>query len=126
MAASSCQEKYYVVDQGLRQAIGLSKANAIDQVLEGIVCMELKRRGYDVRVGKVGDKEIDFIAWKGSDTEYYQVTYLTSSQQTIEREFGALSRLVDNWLKTVLSLDEFPQTRDGIRGRNIIDWLLGR
>lgn len=119
-------EKYYVVDQGLRQAIGLNNANAIDQVLEGIVYMELKRRGYDVRVGKVGDKEIDFIARKGGDIEYYQVTYLTGSQQTLDRELGAFSGLADNWPKTVLSMDEFPQTRDGIRGRNIVDWLLGR
>ncbi|MCH9276711.1 ATP-binding protein [Bifidobacterium amazonense] len=119
-------EKYYVVDQGLRQAIGLNNANAIDQVLEGIVCMELKRRGYDVQVGKVGDKEVDFIARKGGDVEYYQVTYLTGSQQTIDREFGAFAGLDDNWPKTVLSMDEFPQTRDGIRGENIIDWLLGR
>ncbi|KFI51794.1 ATP-binding protein [Bifidobacterium biavatii] len=119
-------EKYYVVDQGLRQATGLSNANAIDQVLEGIVCMELKRRGYDVRVGKVGNKEIDFIARKGGETEYYQVTYLMGSQQTVNREFGAFSGLADNWPKTVLSMDEFPRTRDGIRGRNIIDWLLGR
>ena len=117
-------EKYYVVDQGLRQAIGLNNANAIDQVLEGIVFMELKRRGYEVRVGKVGDQEIDFIAQRDGATEYYQVTYLMASPQTAEREFGAFAALRDNYPKTVLSLDEFPQSRDGIQGVNIIKWLL--
>lgn len=122
--ALKINEKYYVVDQGLRGAIGLDNATAIDQVLEGIVYMELRRRGYDVRVGKVGSKEIDFIARRGGETAYYQVSYLVGSQQTADREFGAFDGLDDNWPKYVLSLDEFPQTRDGIRGVNIIDWLL--
>ena len=117
-------EKYYVVDQGLRHAVGLNNANAIDQVLEGIVYMELRRRGYDVRVGKVDDKEVDFIARRGDAVSYYQVTYLIGSQQTAEREFGAFAGIHDNWPKFVLSMDEFPQTRDGIQGINIIDWLL--
>lgn len=117
-------EKYYVVDQGLRRAIGFNNANAIDQVLEGIVYMELRRRGYDVHVGKVDDKEIDFIARRGDAVSYYQVTYLIGSQQTAEREFGAFAGIRDNWPKYVLSMDEFPQTRDGIQGINIIEWLL--
>ncbi|QTB89965.1 ATP-binding protein [Bifidobacterium saguini] len=119
-------EKYYVVDQGLRHAVGLSNANAIDQVLEGIVYMELKRRGYDVHVGKVGDKEIDFIARRGDTVSYYQVTYLLGSQQTVDREFGVFDAVRDNWPKYVLSMDEFPQTHNGIRGINIIDWLLAK
>lgn len=117
-------EKYYVVDQGLRHAIGLNNANAIDQVLEGIVYMELRRRGYAVRVGKIADKEIDFIARRGDELSYYQVSYLLGSQQTADREFGAFDGIRDNWPKYVLSMDEFPQTRDGIQGMNIIDWLL--
>ena len=117
-------EKYYAVDQGLRHAVGFDNANAIDQVLEGIVYMELRRRGYDVRVGKIGDKEVDFIARRGDEVSYYQVTYLLGSAQTTNREFGAFSGLRDNWPKYVLSMDEFPQNREGIRGLNIIDWLL--
>ena len=61
-------EKYYVVDQGLRQAIGMNNTAGIDQVLEGIVYMELRRRGYQVAVGKVGQKEVDFIATKDTTT----------------------------------------------------------
>ena len=86
--------------------------------------MELRRRGYDVRVGKVGDKEEDFIARRGDAVSYYQVTYLIEAQQTAQREFGAFAGIRDNWPKYVLSMDEFPQTRDGIQGMNIIDWLL--
>ena len=124
--ALKINDKYYVVDQGLRGAVGFSNADAIDQVLEGIVYMELRRRGYDVHVGKVGDREIDFIARRGKETAYYQVSYLIGSQRTADREFGAFDGVRDNWPKYVLSMDEFPRTRDGIRGVNIIDWLLGK
>lgn len=124
--ALKINEKYYVVDQGLRSAIGFDNADAIDQVLEGIVYMELRRRGYDVHVGRVGDREIDFIARRAGEISYYQVSYLIGSQQTADREFGAFDGIHDNWPKFVLSMDEFPRTRDGIRGMNIIDWLLTR
>ncbi|OZG57245.1 ATPase [Bifidobacterium myosotis] len=122
--ALKINEKYYVVDQGLRSAIGISNTNTIDQVLEGIVYMELRRRGYEVRVGKINDKEIDFIARRGDEISYYQVAYLVGSHQTADREFGAFDGIRDNWPKYVLSIDEFPQMQDGIRGMNIIDWLL--
>ena len=70
-------EKYYVADQGIRQALGYDNTANIDQTLENIVCMELLRRGYAVSVGAVGDKEIDFVASRGGVREYYQVSYLT-------------------------------------------------
>ncbi len=118
-------EKFFVVDQGLRSARGFDNASAIDQVLENIVFLELKRRGFDITVGKVGEREIDFIARRGGQIEYYQVCYLLASRETIEREFGALQAVEDNYPKYVLSLDEFPQEREGVRGLNLIDWLLG-
>ena len=118
-------EKYYVVDQGLRQAIGMNNTAGIDQVLEGIVYMELRRRGYQVAVGKVGQKEVDFIATKDTTTEYYQVTYLCSDDATREREFSSLEAIDDNYPKTMLSLDAFPYSRNGVLGKNIVDWLLG-
>lgn len=117
-------EKFYLVDQGIRQALGYPNANAIDQVLENIVCMELLRRGYEVRVGKAADKEVDFVAVRGEERAYFQVSYLIASPQTEEREFSALEAIPDNYPKTVLSLDEFPRSRNGIRGANLIDWLL--
>lgn len=117
-------EKDYVVDQGLRQALGMDNAAGIDQVLENVVCMELLRRGYRLTVGKVGDVEVDFIARKDGKTEYFQVTYLLADERTRDREFGALEALRDNYPKMVLSLDEFPYSRNGVQGRNLIDWLL--
>lgn len=117
-------EKYYVVDQGLREARGFSNANAVDQVLENIVFIELLRRGYRVTVGKVGDREIDFVAEKNGEREYYQVAYLLAAEETIEREFSVLEAVPDNFPKFVLSLGEFQPSRNGIRGINLIDWLL--
>lgn len=118
-------EKLYAVDHGLREALGYSNASSIDQVLENIVYMELVRRGYDVRIGKIDDKEIDFIARKRNDTHYIQVCYLLASDSTIEREFSSLESVKDNFPKLVLSLDEFPRERNGIKSANLIDWLLG-
>lgn len=117
-------EKYYVVDQGLREARGFSNANAVDQVLENIVFIELLRRGYRMTVGKVGDREIDFVAEKNGGREYYQVAYLLAAEETIEREFSVLEAVPDNFPKFVLSLGEFQPSRNGIRGINLIDWLL--
>lgn len=119
-------EKWYVVDQGLRQAMGMSNQMNIDQVLEGIVFMELKRRGYKVSVGKVGDLEVDFVARRGSEVEYYQVTYLMADERTREREFASLLAIPDNYPKYVLSVDEFDFSKDGVRAANLVDWLLNK
>lgn len=117
-------EKWYVVDQGLRQAMGMSNQMNIDQVLEGIVFMELKRCGYKVSVGKVGDLEVDFVAKRGNEYEYYQVAYLMADERTREREFASLSAIPDNYPKFVLSMDEFDFSKEGIRAINLVDWLL--
>ena len=118
-------EKWYVVDQGLRQAMGMSNQANIDQVLEGIVFMELKRRGYSVTVGKVGDAEVDFIARHGRETEYYQVTYLMADERTRAREFAPLLAIPNNFPKFVLSMDEVDFSQEGILALNLIGWLLG-
>jgi predicted AAA+ superfamily ATPase len=117
-------EKFYLVDHGIRQALGYSNVAAVDQVIENVVYMELLRRGYEVRVGKVGDREIDFVATRGDERAYYQVTYLVASPETEEREFAPLEAVPDNHPKTVISLDEFPRNRNGIRGVHLADWLL--
>lgn len=117
-------EKVYLVDQGLRSALGFSNENAIDQVLENIVYMELLRRGCDVSVGKVGEREVDFIAKRGGEAAYYQIAYLLADEATAEREFGALEAIDDNYPKYVLSLDTFQRERNGIRSLNLIEWLL--
>jgi hypothetical protein len=117
-------EKYYVADHGIRDAVFGSNMQDINLVLENIVYMEALRRGYAVTVGKVGDKEIDFVCSKQQEKIYIQVSYLLASQETIEREFGVYNHVRDNFPKYVVSLDEFDMSRDGIKHRNIRDFLL--
>ncbi len=117
-------EKYYIADCGIREAIFGSNMKDIQLIFENIVYMELIRRGYEVTVGKAGDKEIDFVARKQSEQIYIQVAYLLASDETIEREFSALERIRDNFPKYVVSFDEFDMSRNGIIHKNIRDFLL--
>ena len=89
-----------------------------------MICMELIRREYNVTIGKYDEKEIDFIASKNSSRIYIQVAYLLSSNETIEREFGAYDMIRDNYPKYVLTLDDFDMSRNGIKHLNIRDFLL--
>lgn len=117
-------EKYYVADHGVREAVFGGNQRDINLVLENIVYLELLRRGYVVTVGKVGDKEIDFICESQGNRLYIQVAYLLASEETVQREFGVYERVRDNYPKYVLTLDEFDMSRDGIKHRNIRDFLL--
>lgn len=117
-------EKYYVADHGVREAVFGGNQRDINLVLENIVYLELLRRGYVVTVGKIGDKEIDFICESQGNRLYIQVAYLLASEETIQREFGVYERVRDNYPKYVLTLDEFDMSRDGIKHRNIRDFLL--
>lgn len=116
-------EKVYVSDHGIRQALFRDNEPRIDRVLENIVYVELLRRGWHVRIGKVGNREVDFVAQRGNQTEYYQVSYLMPTEETRAREFGAFADIDDNFPRTVLSLDEVDFSRDGIRHRNLAEWL---
>jgi len=117
-------EKYYIADHGIREAVYGKNFTDMNLVLENIVFLELLRRGYNVTVGKTPTQEIDFIAEKGNKQIYIQVAYLLASPETIEREFGAYRSVRDNFPKYVLSLDEFDMSRDGIIHRNVRDFLL--
>ena len=117
-------EKYYMADHGIREAVFGGNRKDINLVLENIVYMELLRRGYGVTVGKVSDKEIDFVCEDRGDKLYVQVSYLLASEDTIQREFGAFSAIRDNYPKYVVTLDEFDMSREGIKHRNIRDFLL--
>lgn len=116
-------EKYFVNDQGLR-ATKFNNKRDIEKILENIVFFELLRRGYEVTVGSIGDKEIDFIAVKNNAKEYYQVTYLMEKSATRDREFSSLNLINDQYPKTVLSLDDVNFSQNGIQHKNIIDFLL--
>ena len=117
-------EKYYIADHGIREAVYGGNMRDINLILENIVFLELLRRGYEVTVGKSGEKEVDFVCGKRGKKLYVQVTYLLASQETIDREFGVYDGIRDNFPKYVVSLDEFDMSRNGIRHRNICDFLL--
>ena len=117
-------EKYYVADHGIREAVFGGNRKDINLVLENIVYLELLRRGYRVTVGKAGDREIDFVCEDQGKKLYVQVAYLLASEDTVRREFGAYSRIRDNFPKYVVTLDDFDMSRDGIRHCNIRDFLL--
>lgn len=117
-------EKYYVADHGIREAVFGGNMKDINLILENIVCLELLRRGYKVTVGKFSDKEIDFVCELQGSRLYIQVAYLLASEETIRREFEAFYGIRDNYPKYVVTLDEFDMSRDGIRHWNIRDFVL--
>lgn len=119
----SVNEKYYVADHGVREAVMGENRRDINLILKNIVYLELLRRGYRVTVGKVGEKEIDFVCEKRQDKLYVQVTYLLASEDTIRREFGAYDSIRDNYPKYVISMDEFNMSRNGIKHKNIREFL---
>lgn len=120
----SSNEKYYIADHGMREAVFGGNMRDINLVLENIVYLELLRRNYNVTVGKTGDKEIDFVCDRHGEKLYVQVCYLLASDETVKREFGAYDGVRDNYPKYVVSLDELDMSRDGITHRNIRDFLL--
>lgn len=119
------QRKFYPVDNGFRNlATGFNGSDRGAQ-LEGIVFMELQRRGYDVTIGSLPDGEIDFIAKRGNDKQYIQITLNMTEEQTRERELAPLRRLGDAFPRTVLTLDWHSEgmTDEGIHITNVMDWL---
>lgn len=118
------QEKVYVTDLGLRNAVLRRGTEDIGALLENAVQQELLRRGWSVSVGKVGDWEIDFVAEREGRREYFQVAYLLATPETVDREFRSLLAIDDNFPKNVLSMDEMDLGRDGIRHVNVARWLL--
>lgn len=122
----SVDEKYFITDHGLRYAKGFSNEKNIERILENIVYIELLSRGYKVNIGRVNDKEIDFIAVKGDKKEYYQVSYLLETEETRNREFGVYQKVEDNYPKYVLSMDKINFSQNGIIHLNIVQFLCER
>ena len=117
-------EKYYLTDHGFRQATGFPITQDIKRILENIVYIELLSRGYEVKVGKVKDKEINFIAKKEKSLSYYQILYKIRDEKTRERIFETYNSITDNFPKYVLSMDHSNFSQDGVIHKNIIDFLL--
>ena len=120
------QEKFYLGDVSLLYATMGFRTSLISGILENIVYLELKRRGYKVYIGKFGTQEIDFIAQKQNEKIYIQVAYKLESEQTVQREFSPLKAIADNYPKYVITMDDFCQENiDGILHQHIGEFLLG-
>ena len=116
-------EKYYMADHGIREAVFGGNMKDINLILENIIFMESLRRGYSVTVGKVGTKEIDFVCQKQEQKIYIQVAYLLASEETIQREFGVYDSVRDNYPKYVVTMDEIDMSQNGIKHKNIREFL---
>ena len=119
-------QKWYMVDLGLRGHILPRRSYDLGFSLENVVYFELRRRGFQVNIGKIGNGEVDFVAQKNSVITYFQVTADMTAQETFEREMRPLRTIRDNYRKIVLTLDHLtPGNYEGIEVIPAIDWLQG-
>ncbi|HTO35336.1 MAG TPA: ATP-binding protein [Flavobacterium sp.] len=120
------QEKFYVSDVSIIYALMGYRDRIISGILENIVFLELKRRGYNVYIGKLDTTEIDFVAEKRNEKIYVQVAYKLENEQTVNHEFGNLLAIDDQYPKYVVTMDEFWKDNiEGIKHLHITDFLLG-
>jgi predicted AAA+ superfamily ATPase len=116
--------KYYIVDIGLRNMLLGYRDVDRGHILENVVFLELLRRGYNVSIGKVGEKEIDFIAEKADDKIYVQVCEALGDEKTLARELAPLLEVRDNYEKLIITNDKtFVESYEGIKVKNTINWL---
>ena len=121
------QEKFYLADVSLRYSVLGYTVDSVASSLENIVYLELKRRGYNVYIGKTKDKEIDFVATKQNEKIYVQVTQKIKSEKTQKREYEQLLEIRDNYPKYVVMANDFAGGNyEGIKTMNIVDFLLSK
>jgi len=117
-------EKYYFEDIGLKNAITGFSIFSINQIIENVVFNHLKIIGYSITVGVSGNKEIDFVCEKNNKKIYVQACYLLPDKEVIDREFGNLLQIKDNFRKIVISLDEYaPQNIEGVEHIHLQEFL---
>ena len=119
-------DKYYFEDLGLRNIlVGNNRVGDIEKLMENVIYLHLKNQGFTIAVGQFRQTEIDFVVQKNGQTMYFQATYLLASEETINREFGNLQLIHDNYPKYVVSLDDFNQdvTKEGIIHLNMRKFL---
>jgi len=120
-------EKYFTGDQSMIYAVMGVKDRHISGVLENIVMLEFKRRGYRVFVGKFNDLEVDFVAEKADEKIYCQVTYKITDETVVNREFGPLLKIDDNYPKYVISTEQnWTDNINGVKHLHIADFLLAK
>jgi len=116
-------DKYFVADLGIRRYLLGNKRKDYGSILENIVYLELIRRGYEVFVGRLGNLEIDFIAFKNGIPSYYQVAYTVREKSTFERELAPLEKIKDNYEKFIITMDGGTSNDNGIKTINALDFL---
>ena len=118
--------KYYIVDTGLRRMLTDTSSSDLGHLLENIVYFELIRRGYKVNIGKLADKEVDFVVQGERGMAYYQVSASVLDENTLKRELLPLQKISDSYPKILLTLDEIMSDSNygGIHQLNVLDWLL--
>jgi predicted AAA+ superfamily ATPase len=102
----STQSKYYAVDVGLRNMLVRGRESDIGHVLENVVYLELRRRGYEVYVGRSDAGEVDFVTVGSEGVSYYQVAATVLNEETLTRELTPLSKIADNYPKFLLTLED--------------------
>lgn len=119
--------KYYIIDTGIRNMLLSSSESDIGHLIENVVFLELKRRGYKVNIGKMLESEIDFVASDMDGRTYYQISASVLDAGTLARELAPLKKIPDNHPKLLLTLDEIGtgSNYEGIRQVNLLHWLLG-
>ena len=120
--------KYYIVDLGLRNHLLMNSESDIGHQIENIVYLELVRRGYQVSIGKLADKEVDFVATSQDGRSYFQVSVSVLDGSTLKRELAPLQAIQDNYPKVLLTLDEIgsDSNHEGIQQKNLLQWLITR
>jgi len=119
------QEKFYMVDTGIRYSLAGQRNADYGHILENVIFLELLRRGYEVSIGKVGSLKIDFVATKADEKIYYQVAATIMDPDTRARELAPLQAIKDNYKKVILTMDKMVfSDYEGIKNVNIIDFLL--
>ena len=123
----STMNKYYAADMGMRNMLVQGSSSDVGHILENLVYLELKRRGFEVYVGQLGaDGEIDFVTMKDGKRAYYQVAASTLDEEVLKRELAPLNNIKDNYPKYLLTIDELfeDMNYDGVQKLNVLKWFL--
>ena len=116
-------DKFYLTDLGIGNIHNTGFKLEYGALLENVVYNELRSKGYEVYVGKLPNGEVDFIATKGQQKEYYQVAYYLYDESVVQREFDAFLQIPDNYPKYVISMDKLDFSREGIIHKNALRFL---